>query len=476
MGKQKTIGLLQQALAKEKELKLKRYAKGKRATNALEALKVLLPGYEPTPKQAKYHNSNAKEKGIKGGYQSGKTTAFAAEGIALAYMNRPHPVLLVSPSSDLAEDVVGKKLEELCEANGLEYEYLTSKGLFTIILSNNKKENLTIYLAGSDKPKFLKGYSVAAVGMDEPFIQSKEALEVVLSRKSIKCKRNIFFWSGTPEPEYMEWGLEYFEKDEDTPDLFTITLPTYENVHLSKEYVNDLEKKYDTKTQEVFLKGKYRVLSANPAYHAFERKRNTLPDVLIPKEFNEMLIGFDFNVDPMSAAIYYFTNMKYYQVKEFSVNNSNTKELCGAIIAYITDKKIVVSKSIIISGDATGKRRGTRSTMSDYEIIRDEFTKAGLPFYFVLPNENPAVRDRVNYVNKLFETEQLIIAESCVKTIADRELVTWKASSTGFALDKSKKDRTHLSDAADYPLYNTQVLLDTGTDEGGGCFACRESR
>lgn len=480
----KKLNLLQEALVEEKKLEFE--AKQKLLKNKIkpaDTLKILLPNYEPQPKQALFHNSAAYEKGIKGGFQSGKTTAFCAEAILLGYVNRPSPVLLVSPGYDGAISILGEKLKELCKANNLEFDFLTSRGEFNIAFGQSAEDEIRIWLAGGESPQFIKGYTVAAAGMDEPFVQSKETFEVVLSRISKKAPRNAFFWSGTPEPNKMEWGLNYFEKDHNEAGLFTVTIPTKENIHLSKAYVEKLKSKYDSKTQEVYLEGKYLLLSANRVYYAFERK-NTF-DIFKAKPDNcELILSFDFNVDPMTAVLIAVDKSRSvpvaYQLREFVISSSNTKELCVAVIAYLqTTHPLIPSqegkKSIIITGDATGKKRGTRSYLSDYEIIRDEFMRAEINFVFNVPNENPPVRDRVNFVNKLFEQNLFYISADCHKSIRDRELVAWKQGADGFNIDKSKKDLTHLSDAADYGLYNNQILLSSET-ESGSYFEMRKSR
>lgn len=489
----KKLSLLQEALVEEKKLEFE--AKQKLLKNKIkptDTLKILLPNYEAQPKQALFHNSAAYEKGIKGGFQSGKTTAFCAEAILLGYLNRPSPVLLVSPGYDGAISILGEKLKELCKANNLEFDFLTSRGEFNIAFGQSAEDEIRIWLAGGESPQFLKGYTVAAAGMDEPFVQSKETFEVVLSRISKKAKRNVFFWSGTPEPNKMEWGLNYFEKDHNEAGLFTITIPTKENIHLSKAYVEKLKSKYDSKTQEVYLEGKYLMLSANRVYYAFERKNTRPADGQTFEIFNkkpencELILSFDFNVDPMTAVLIAVDKSKSvpvaYQLKEFMISSSNTKELCAAVVAYLEStppsfpsREGTLNRSVIITGDATGRKRGTRSYLSDYEIIRDEFMKAGINFVFNVPNENPPVRDRVNFVNKLFEQNLFYISVDCVRSIRDRELVAWKQGSDGFNIDKSKKDLTHLSDAADYGLYNNQILLSSET-ESGSYFEMRRGR
>lgn len=112
-------------------------------------------------------------------------------------------------------------------------------------------------------------------------------------------------------------------------------------------------------------------------------------------------------------------------------------------------------------------------------IIKEWFLNSGIKFTFAVPNENPAVRDRVNYTNKLFEQKRFYICENCKWSIRDRELVGWKRTSSnieGFHIDKSKKDLSHLSDAGDYALWNTRTITDEELQDSGRVIVGRRER
>lgn len=473
----KKLTLLEQAQVEERKLHLDRLGKAeKSAKDTLTLLAIMLPQYKPQPKQAQFHASAAYEKGLKGGYGSGKTIALCAEAIALAYVNRPRTIILASPSEKIIEETTYRTLKELCDANDLAFDYQSTSGRFTLLFGHDRREHGQILLIGQS---FYKGPNIAALGLDEPFSQRRSIVDNLMARvRSHTAQRLEVFWAGTAEPELMEWGVEYFERDHDSAKLFTVTIPTRENRFLPPSYVESLESRFDAKMQEIYLEGKYVLRSANPVYHAFERRKNEERAVEVGSQRSEvgsqkseMILGFDFNVDPMTCVLIRLIGRTYYQEREFVVHNSSTAEICGAVIAYlcsISDQWSTVNdqRSIIVTGDASGRKRGTRGNLSDYEIIRDAFMKAEIPLSFHVPMENPAVRDRVNYVNKLFETVQFVIDPRCEQSIKDRELVSWKATGEGFVIDKSKKDRTHLSDAADYAVYNTKILIETG-DEGG---------
>jgi PBSX family phage terminase large subunit len=473
----KKLTLLEQALIEERKEK---FLQSKKLTgkSLLISLNTLLPNYKPNDNQKAFHNSQAREKGLKGGYGSGKTYAYAAEAIHMAFINRPHPVLSVSQSFDNAVDTVVEKLMLLCDENNIEYDWVESKGLFRLVFGTSQKDIARIWIRGSDKPKYLKGPTVAAAGMDEPFVQSSEAHDVVISRiREPRAARQQFFWSGTPEPETMEWGEEYFEKDSNTKDLFTTTLSTYDNTYLPKAFIRDLENKFDAATREVYMKGKYRILTGTKLYHRFDDNCKA-ESLSIDMGFSELILSFDFNVDPMCAVLIGLKGLVYTEIKDFKVHNSNTAEVAQLAAVYINSyiDKYNFGKSIIITGDASGKRRDTRSAQSDYDIIRDLFLDCNIPYCFCLPTENPAVRDRVNYVNKQFEKGCFLISTECKESIKDRELVIWKKGADGFFVDKSKGDRTHLSDAGDYALWNTKPLLYSAEGEEAFGTAQRPSR
>ena len=126
---------------------------------------------------------------------------------------------------------------------------------------------------------------------------------------------------------------------------------------------------------------------------------------------------------------------------------------------------------MIVTGDAAGKAKSTKSNKSDYEIIVKEFDDAGIHINIYVPDSNPAIRDRVNYVNMQFANESFIVNDECRITIRDRELVSWKMGADGFSIDKSKAELTHLSDAADYAVYNTQMMTAGEGESGGGIYA-----
>ncbi len=468
----KKTTLLEQANIEEKNIffeKQKKTLTG--ANNTYNVIRKLLPTYIPSPAQEKWHKAKSYEKGLKGGYGSGKTMAFAAEGIALSYINRPYWVILSSPSEDNALMTVLPHLKSFCENNGLHYDFTKDMGHFVIDYGD---EEGNIFLIGQ---KFVKGPNVACVGMDEPFSQKKETYDNLIARvRHPKASLREIFWAGTPEPDKMEWGHEYFEKDSNSSNLYTLTMSTYQNKYLSKEYIDTLVSKYDAKMQEVYLMGKYVSLSGGKVYYAFDRNINLVDEEMLSgnkeKPVEDIIIGFDFNVDPMCAVLLIIKGNKINAVEEFKIHNSNTRELCEVIISRLSEIYLKGDyKSIIITGDSSGMKRQTIGQVNDYMIIKDCFARAEIKHSVYVDPANPAVRDRTNLVNKLFEAKQLRVLGGCKYLIKDLELVTWKQGANGFFIDKSKKELSHLSDAFGYAVWLTQrMCIDKSAGEGVSAF------
>jgi phage terminase large subunit len=280
----------------------------------------------------------------------------------------------------------------------------------------------------------------------------------------------------------MQWGWEYFKEEKiQREDLYAETISTYDNEHLPREYVKGLEEIYDEKHRQVYMLGKCINLTLGRVYYSFEKVVNTFKMTNINEEkFTDraenlqVIISFDFNVDPMCAVEIIFDNMNgqlspaYYQIKDYKVSSSRTDELCDIIIDDIKTRYDFSKTSFIITGDATGARSGTRSEFDDYELIKQKFedletnlNKSGikLNISYIKPSTNPPVRDRVNFVNNLFEKRKLFIEETCKETIEDLNLVSWKKGAEKFSLDKSQKNLTHLSDALGYAVWNTKLFI-----------------
>lgn len=480
---QKKISLLKQAEIESKKRQMSVVKGGYKAKEPLlNLLNRLLPAYTFKPKQVQFINAKQLVAWYLGGYKSGKSFTGVCLDIALAYINRPYPGILVHPTMDGNEITVLPLIDEICTENGIEYEVKKLSTKFKVVFKfgMDKRDWGVLLVASGDKPKSLKGPKLAFGHIDEPLVMKEEITEVIISRLAeMRATLRRLLYTGTPEPEHMQWGFDIVDKEfEDSEDRFITTMSTREVAEfLAPGYIEGMVKNLSPERVETFVDGKYRNLSQGKVYQSFNKKTCVMDAALI-KNYkdagdSELVIGVDFNVNQMSGTLTRLSGRYKLQLKEFRIQSrSDTRELARLMINRLFDEGYLIretgkklsktkyGRSLIITGDASGKAHSSKSNQSDYEIIQQEFEAAGVDITIFVPDANPAVRDRVNYINMQFENETYFVSSDCPITIRDRELTSWKLGADGFFVDKSKKELTHLGDAADYPVYNTQMLTE----------------
>jgi hypothetical protein len=474
----KQLSLLEQTRIVKKERELAGRLQVKEGMTGSEMISILLPNYDQQTKPRLFHDAVQLHKGIRGGVRSGKTYTVEAESIRASYLNRPYYHLSVSPSFDLACVTVIPTLQELCETNNLHYDWMKSNNLFQINFGSAKKDIANILIFGADSN--FKGITAASGDLNEPFSIPKDKSLVWWERISHpKAKYMLRMWGGTAEPDKMSWGHEYY-KMKTNKKIYLDTFTTYDNKFLTAEYIKSLEDKYDPRMRRVYMLGECLNLSADKVYHQFMDDVNILKyDNVIPlikkQDSNIIIESFDFNISPMCATEHWVNGHERIQVDEYKILSSNTRELAELMVFRIKQRYDLKTVSFIITGDASGKQGDTRSqdrTYNDYVVIKEVFDQyPKINYSFHVPPKNPFIMDRVNYVNNLFFKKLFSICDNCKESIEDRELMLWKRGAEGFHIDKSNKDRTHLSDSGDYALWNTQKLTDKPDSAGNDVYA-----
>jgi len=173
-------------------------------------------------------------------------------------------------------------------------------------------------------------------------------------------------------------------------------------------------------------------------------------------------LSFDQNVVPyISCTIVQISkeNDKYILkfIDEIALSNPKNKTecLCDEFLTMYTDVQ-----RIFYYGDASGKKRDTRSQYNDYEIIERKFKRFLSNTSNRVPYSNPSVTKRRDFINRIFDNRypiEVIIDPKCKHLIADLESV--KEDIDGTKLKKKVLDKVtgqsyeqfgHFSDCFDY--------------------------
>jgi hypothetical protein len=135
------------------------------------------------------------------------------------------------------------------------------------------------------------------------------------------------------------------------------------------------------------------------------------------KGFKPARYKTDFNVDPMSSIICQieeWTRTPYatqpfecrkvlHVLDEIVLPNSNTVQEAQQFIERVSKyKNLPHSISIKVYGDARGNSRSSKTTRTDYELIKEVFLKDSRFIVTLNQNKaNPVVRDCVNTMNNV---------------------------------------------------------------------------
>jgi phage terminase large subunit len=153
-------------------------------------------------------------------------------------------------------------------------------------------------------------------------------------------------------------------------------------------------------------------------------------------------IGMDFNIDPMSAAIFQLHNNTVNFIDEIVIYSSNTDELVKEIKTRYPNRQIIVYPD-----PASRQRKTSAGGRTDLNILQN----AG--FTVRVKNAHPQIRDRINAVNsKLKNTNEqrmMFIDPKCKNIIRGLERHLYKEGTT-----QPDKDSgfDHMNDAIGYAV------------------------
>ena len=374
------------------------------------------------PHQLQWWDLDTFYKILVGGYGSGKTYIGALRCLYLSYLNAPHPGMYVSPTWGLATKTIILTMKEIMVRAEIDFTFNQHRGEFVIHNWGGR-----IWIGSGDRPPSLYGVNLAFAGIDEPFIQRKEVFDQMVARVRVpQATHREIFLTGTPEQ--MNWGWKLTNRtDLDMGIVFGSTLA---NDYLPQQYKDNLMVTYSPEQIDAYVYGKFVNLTQGRVYREFDRSDHVAKRGKMELPIG---IGMDFNVDAMSAIVFYKGPNWLHVFDEIRLKNSNTFEMCEVL----KDKY----PSGVVYPDATGAARRSSATQSDHDIIK----KAG--FKIRTPRKNPPVRDRVNAVNKLIRDGNFS-CENCTNLIMDLEQNVWKSGD----VDKTDPEQTHASDAVGYAI------------------------
>ena len=183
-------------------------------------------------------------------------------------------------------------------------------------------------------------------------------------------------------------------------------------------------------------------------YYAFEgdiniRKCSYDPSLL-------MIVGCDFNVDPMAWVLCHKRGNTLEIFDEIFVHNTNTPMTLDFLYKRYSNHK----GGFLFMGDASSRQRKTSATTTDYLHIANDTRFKALGLNISFPDSNPPVLDRLAAVNgKLASadgTRTLFIDAECENTVRELEQTYYKEGTRDVI---KTKDGPHITDALGYIVH-----------------------
>ena len=335
----------------------------------------------------------------------------------------------VAPTYRMAKDIVWNELVDRLTKH--KWISKTNHSDLRITLRNGSE----ISLRGADNENSLRGVGLDFLVMDE-FADIKEHAWFEVLRPTLSDKNGSALFCGTPRG-YGNWSYNLFTKEQEDTNWKSFQFTTLEGGQVSATEIDQARQDLDERT----FKQEYMASFVNYAgqiYYNFDRKDNVIEKY--QPQSNEIHIGMDFNIDPMSAVVSEVIGNNIYIYDEIVIYSSNTDEIVQEI------RNRYAGKHIFVYPDPASKQRKTSAGgVTDLAILKN----AG--YNLRVRNNHPLIRDRINAVNTKLKNangkRSLFIDQRCKNVIKSIERQIYKEGTT---VPDKDNNYDHMNDALGY--------------------------
>jgi len=388
--------------------------------------------------QSKVFSSPARFRVLVAGRRFGKTHLSKVEIIRACKGRGKRTIWYVAPTFSMAREIMW---DELVDALPSSWVSKTHESRLEVRLINGT----VIQLKGADRPDTLRGRELYFMILDEFQDFRPEVWDKVLY-PTLTTTRGRALIIGTPK-SYNHF-FELYSKGQDpkqraTGQWYSWQFPTILSPFFPPSEIEHARQNLDPKSFRQEFEASFESMSGR-VYYAFERAKHVGKYPFNPRL--PIIIGQDFNVDPMSSVIMQQQrNGEVWIVDEIHMPSSNVLEVCEEI-----DRRYFKYKrAISIFPDPAGANRSSSRGESDLDVFRQRGYRK-----LIYKKKHPLVADRVATVNSMFQaadgTIKMRVNDTCVKTIESLEQTIYKAGTP--KVDKSQ-GAEHMADALGYPIH-----------------------
>lgn len=404
---------------------------------------------QPEPKanipQSQFLAMPHKFRAFVGGYGSGKTYV---GGMAMCDHFFHHPRIeagYFAPTYPMIRDIFYPTIEEVAFSFGMRVKINQSNKEIHFFIG--RWSYGTAICRSLDDPGSIIGFKIGYALVDEfdilALTKALVAWKKIIARMRYKIPnlRNGIDVATTPEGFFATHKL-FVEDVSSNPSLKQnygiIQASTYDNeINLPDDYIPSLVEAYPAELVQAYVNGQFVNLKSGTVYRSYDRSAHNSRELIKDKE--TLLIGMDFNVQHMAACVFVKRSNGWHCVSELK-DVYDTPDMARIIKERWKDK----GHRVIIYPDASGgSRKSSDASITDLTILQQHGLEVRAH------RSNPAVKDRINAVNKQFQVSNLWVnAKECPATASCLEK---QAYDTNGEPDKTS-GFDHQNDAFGYPI------------------------
>jgi hypothetical protein len=388
--------------------------------------------------------STAKHPAFVAGFGAGKSEVMAWSAVGDASHSSGALIGLYAPTYDLVRLITAPRICAKLEELGVSHKW-------------NKQENI-IYssyprfgdfvLRTMDNPERIVGYETYRAHVDELDTLKPEPAQRAWNQIVARNRQRP---QGIPKPfnrvsayttpEGFRFVYDRWVRNKlDSYEVFQA--PTYSNVFLPDDYVDNLRATYPPELIDAYIEGRFVNLTSGTVYRNYNRERCRSVETIRNNE--PLHIGQDFNVNNMASVISVQRGDDWHVVGELT-GIMDTPALVDTLRAKFE------GHAVYIYPDASGGSRKTvNASVSDLSLLR----AAG--FKVRAKDANPPVKDRILALNTAYAKGRLWVNDRAAPRFAEGQEQQ--------AYDKNgEPDKTtghdHHNDAAGYFAHWTMPVV-----------------
>ena len=304
----------------------------------------------------------------------------------------------------LKETLIQKIREHLFNS-GVQFRYHETKGNFEF---SNKSRILAFSWNDKNYKKF-RSYELSGMAFEElTENRTSDAYDEAYMRVGrLSHVREKLMLSATNPDSPGHWAYKKLI-DSSNPLVHVYYSNLDDNPYLPPSYKENMLNSLDPKMAQRMVYGKWIEINQEVLYYAYEKAHNYINADYIVDPNYPIHMAWDFNIGvgkPLSVIFFQYKQGVFHFFDEVVIEGQRTND---ALDEAFERGLLNYPTRYIINGDATGKRRDTRSILSDYELIEKFLSNLIVPgigrinYDLDVPTSNPPIRTRHNLMNGMW--------------------------------------------------------------------------